>query len=102
MSDPNFPGRPSHADFWTLAHIVSEQDARAETGTRLPEEVGSLADLNSVLYVAEQRVLRARMALPLDPGYRVDTVSSLYDIAMQAVWLDGWTTGAHFIQRKTD
>lgn len=40
------------------------------------------------------------MALPLDPGNRVDTVR--FDIAMQAVWLDGWTTGAHFIQRKTD
>lgn len=99
MSDPHFPDRPSHADFWTLAHIVSEQDARAESGTPLPEEVGSLADLNSVLYVAEQRVLRARMALP-PLQRRVDTVR--FDIAMQAVWLDGWTTGAHFIQRKTD
>lgn len=92
MTDPNYPERPNHPDFWVLSRIIIDQDKRAE-GHAVPfeEMIARVVDVKSVTYMASQRALRAAGAV----------VPSRYTLArLQAVWLDAFLAGAAYQAEK--
>jgi hypothetical protein len=83
LHDPRFPDRPSHPDFWRLVSVVNQIDGAATEGGKSVEEIyADIADLPSVLYMAEQRGLRIG----------VDRVPA------QILWLDAFAAGVRFTQ----
>lgn len=83
-----FPNRPTHDDFWLLCEIVQDYDSAADDGATVEQLVNPVVDLESLLYTAEQRALRASKALR-DPF-----------LALQAMWLDAFIVGALYQKRK--
>jgi hypothetical protein len=85
MTDPAFPGRPDHPDFWLLSQTVLDLDAQADSGQPVTDILGRYLDPDSVLYMARQRTLRAvkqpraglAPAMPLITG----------------AWMDGFMAG---------
>jgi hypothetical protein len=93
MTDPRFPDRPDHADFWKLSRIILYMDADAETYDgfeRLVDEAG--VDHRSLSYVAMQRALRSHGGDISDPDAVVRTA---------AVWIDGFITGNRYSKERT-
>lgn len=80
--------RPKHPDFWRLSKVVREHDDRA-IDEGLPALTAELADLDSVSYMADQRVLRVEMLVTgtLPPAMRD---------AMQSLYLDAFYAGVGF------
>jgi len=56
--DPLFPDRPDHPDFLRLSKAVIHFDSEADGGRDIEEIVGELIDLPSLIYMADQRILR--------------------------------------------
>lgn len=87
MSD-EFPDRPQHPDFERMSAVVIKLDLDAEAGIALTNLVG--ADLESVVYMADQRALRSfgpkRWALA-SPTLRQGIL---------ALYLDAFALGAGF------
>lgn len=86
----SFPGRPDHPDFWLLAEVVTNQDNKSENVSTKEEQLGQVADPDSLLYVAQQRALRA-----LGPKASTGQLAR-----MAAVWLDAFMAGAAFQAKK--
>lgn len=84
--DPKFPDRPQHPDFARLAAVVCENDQKAETGHA--DAVMGQIDLPSLVYMAEQRILRVKMLLP--PGAP----------ALQALYFDAFFAGMAYARAK--
>jgi hypothetical protein len=87
---PPLIGRPDHRDFWRIAAIVRAMDAESDNaGTREARNasflaaVSKVADRASLLYIAEQRALRAR------PGTKPEPL-------WMALWVEGFLSGAAF------
>lgn len=89
MSDPRFPDRPETKDFKRLSMVVVANDAKADRGVEIPEIVGEVIDLASVLYMAEHRVQWMATQHGITPS------PSLWS-AYVALWLDAFTAGAKF------
>ncbi len=83
MSHPN---RPDHPDFWKLAAIIQDYDSAAEDGIALERLVSPVVDMESLLYMAEQR------------GLRMKPATSGEAIKLAATWLDGFVVGARYRQ----
>lgn len=92
MSD-RFPRRPTHPDFWVLSRIIIDQDNRAE-GHAVPFEelISQVVDAQSVIYMASQRAMRARMLLTSGPIER----------RLTSLWLDAFMAGAAFQKAKDE
>lgn len=90
-----FPNRPDHHDFIRLSAVVIEGDDGAEphagTGLSIPELMENVADLESVLYMAEGRMKLMCSRLGMRPLPQVRT-------AMLALWLDAFRAGVRFQQ----
>lgn len=84
----DFPNRPEHDDFWTLCMIVQDLDSAADDAG-FDRLVGPIIDIPSLLYMTEQRALRA-----------VVNSSTEEFIRIQATWLDGFILGAMFQKRR--
>jgi hypothetical protein len=81
--------RPDHDDFWLMAEVVQDLDSAADDGTAMERIIGRI-DLESLAYVASQRILRI-------PG------ATLADAAtLGAQWIDGFMAGVNFNKRKTE
>lgn len=92
MSDPddflNRPGRPQHPDFWKLSDLQLALDGEATEGGRSAEQiVGEIIDIEVLTYWAKQRLLFFGVTRP-SPGW-------------VAFYLDAFTTGARWQERKT-
>jgi hypothetical protein len=88
LNDPRFPDRPTHPDFWALSEVILSLDGLiAETPDDKLEEAfteryNSYLDLDSVTYMAEQRVARAVQHLGLEINENtlplLSTMAALY------------------------
>lgn len=92
MTDPQFPNRPSHEDFWLMAEVVQDLDSAADDSAGFNRLVSPLVDPESLTYMASQRGLRASYATP-NGGDQV---------MLAAAWLDGFVAGALFTKIKTE
>ena len=87
--DPKHPGRPTHEDFAALSAIVIAQDAAASNGMSFDALLADICDAKSLIYMADQRVMRATAALAPKPGV---TLAAL----LATVYLDAFRTGVIF------
>ena len=67
----SFPGRPEHDDFWLMAEVLQDLNNAGDDGVPVAKIVSDI-DLDSLVYMAEQRALRveqmlAAMDSPMDP-----------------------------------
>jgi hypothetical protein len=88
--DPDYPDRPQHEDFWKMSEIIRRTDALADQ----TEDVNILdlltmagIDVDSVQYMARQRVARAISRIP-PPADEVERRAEDY-----AAWMDGFLLG---------
>lgn len=93
MTDPRFPHRPDHHDFWLLSQGLIEQDAQADSGQPFEDLTARYVDVRSLLYVAEQRA-----ALALKDDTRTTYVYAANDVRakMIGMWVDAFVQGARF------
>jgi hypothetical protein len=98
MTDPRFPNRPNHPDFWLMSQAIVDTDAQSETGQAAPDIMGRLVDVESLTYVAEQRALRA--APRLETGGLVFRNPQNMSI-LAGLWIDAFVAGARFQHLKT-
>jgi hypothetical protein len=80
--------RPDHDDFWLLAEVVQDLDAAADDGTAMETIIGKI-DLESLAYVASQRILRL-------PG-----MTKVQAATLGGSWIDGFMAGVNFNKRRT-
>lgn len=93
MTDPAWPDRPDHPDFWLISQGLIEQDAQAEQGQHMDEMVQRYVDLPSLHYAATQRA--GMMAHIASKGRLVVSAQQL-EVAIGAAWLDAFVQGARF------
>lgn len=85
MKDEAYPNRPDHPDFWTLSKTVILMDEDATMmGFKWMVDILPM-DMDSLIYVADQRALRAIQLGTLGPS----------------LWLDGFMTGARYRLHKS-
>lgn len=85
MSNPGFPGRPDHPDFWLLSQAVLDQDGQAGTGQPVQDILARRIDPDSAVYMAMQRALR------IDPASQP---------RLATAWIDGLLAGMAFQHLK--
>lgn len=92
MTDPNFPDRPDHPDFWRLSEAVMHNDTMADNGASVQDILGDLgiADANSVGYMAGQRVMRA-----VHHNFLSEEVRALFT----SLYLDAFALGLRVAQK---
>ena len=56
--DPLFPDRPDHPDFLRLSEAIIYLDGEADGDRDIEDIVGEFIDLPSLIYMADQRILR--------------------------------------------
>ncbi len=90
----SFPRRPDHDDFWLMAAIIQDLDAAADDGVALERIAGDI-DLDSLLYMAEQRALRGAQAAL---GGRRDADLETW---LAGAWVDAFKAGMEFQKRRS-
>lgn len=88
--DEQFPNRPDTLDFWRMSESVLKQDGKAsESGDSFHTILAELVDVESVIYMAEQRAmfLINHKGLPY---------SEILKGLLMSVYLDAFTTGVNF------
>lgn len=92
-----FKNRPDHPDFWRISEIVLANDGRMDdTPPSRKEQVwkettGSVVDIESITYMASQRVIRL-LGPPTPASVKMHS-------AVTALVIDAFVTGAMFEQR---
>lgn len=85
MSDPQFPNRPDHPDFWLISQTLIDLDAQMDNHTSpFTDTVGRVVDPQSLMYAAQQRALRSGVQ---NPGVRMK---------VEAAWMDAFMAGASY------
>lgn len=91
FNDPAYPARPQHPDFWRLVEVITQLDGAVTEGGKAPQEIlAADVDLDSLMYLIQQRVLRVTMAAP--------ALQSV-EPALMAVYLEAFALGTRFAQR---
>jgi len=90
-----FFNRPDHDDFWILSEIIIDSDEVA-TQQSLMDAIDGYIDLDSLVYMAQQRALRA---------LRVETEQELIEgkeaiAVLASVWMDAFVTGIRYEKKK--
>lgn len=89
------PGRPDHPDFWKLSGVLLLLDGRMESVKSLPkadqeavfvDTITEIVDLESIVYVAQQRAVRV---LPPDADLRTTAV-------VTSIYIDAFIAGANY------
>lgn len=81
--------RPKHPDFWGLSEICIGQD-EAVADTPIQDLLRQVIDLESLVYVAEQRAGN----IPLGGASRDRALA-----ALEAAWIDGFMAGVKWGKR---
>lgn len=91
--DPDFPNRPQHDDFFALADEVRTLDELGDKGISL-EDIAILSgfDLDSLLYMANQRALRANKLFADSPAPQ--------EAKLSANWIDGFMAGLRLGKKR--
>lgn len=85
-ADPRFPNRPQHPDFQKMSAAVRALDAAGDSGQSLEEIVaGHDVDVDSLIYMANQRALRAVLLFESSPAPD--------EAKYSANWIDGFMAG---------
>ena len=89
----SFPGRPEHDDFWLMAEVLQDLNNAGDDGVPVAKIVSDI-DLDSLVYMAEQRALRveqmlAAMDSPMDP-----------QVVYTSVWMEAFKSGVEFQKRR--
>lgn len=92
MSDPRFPNRPKHPDFWLMAGITTRNDEATEKGRKSVLDVIREAgvDPESALYLAQNRAL----VVSRQPAGR--------QITTAVAWLDGLVVGLEVARKQAE
>jgi hypothetical protein len=90
VSDPRYPNRPEHPDFWLLSQVLIDNDAVADSGESFEDIMARYIDVESVAYAVNQRALRAVGPMA------TNAVRAKYG----AVWLDGFLAGVRYQHAK--
>lgn len=92
-TDPNFPNRPDHPDFWRLSKAVIATDDAADQGVPIEKIMTDLGieSSKSVAYMAEQRMLRAL-------GHNF--VSPQSKALLMGLWIDAFVAGVGFTRQQ--
>lgn len=86
------PSRPATIEFERMARIVRELDDLSESEPQAISQVlDDLTDEASVMYLAEQRLMRLESVLP--------ALTPLVRQALVATWLEGFSVGARYAER---
>lgn len=88
---PEF-NRPEHPDFWLLSQTVIDNDALSDNGGSFDGIISEIVDVESLLYMGDQRMLRSRAMLG-----RMDDNTKACLIAM---FIDGFMIGAKYQKLK--
>lgn len=88
LSDPRFPDRPQHPDFWRLSSALTKADGDATEGDKSVEEIVGV-DGQSLVYVANNRV-----------GMGVVAHGSLTRTVAVGLWIDGFQAGKAFFESR--
>jgi hypothetical protein len=82
-----FPDRPDHPDFWKMSSAVLRLDGRMHDGDgstqAFVDTVNEYADIESLTYLAKQRVLRLNAPDHLKP-------------LLMTIYLDAFITGCEY------
>lgn len=92
LTDPKYPDRPQHPDFWHLSEIVLEMDGKfQEEGdkTDIEEYVAEEIDLDSLMYMGLQRALRIQ---GMETGMH----------AMATLYIEAFLVGRRYERRYGD
>lgn len=99
-TDPAFPNRPDHKDFYALALTVQDNDHAADNATdgMFDDMIARHVDKASLLYMAQQRALRSLQLMRMEMVSRgVDaSVTNHIESAMIGTWVDGFMCGVNF------
>lgn len=93
LSDPRFPDRPQHPDFWSITEVSNKLDGDVtEGGQSLPQILieNEIVDVNSLTYWATNRARQACQLLGL-PEEKEASLASLY--------IDAFSVGT-LVERK--
>ena len=91
LRDPQFPNRPQTPDFWRLSETILMLDGRSGGGALVAEVVAGFVDVQSALYMTDQRV----EMLIRDLGIEVSTAMR---VVLLTVYMGGLTHGIAFEQ----
>jgi hypothetical protein len=89
--------RPDHPDFWLISQTLIDNDTAMDQAVdkqaAFKQTVNAIADIDSVQYAAEQRVLRIAGSQGLSVHLR---------LAMESLWMDAFVAGAYYHKLKTE
>ena len=98
LRDPQFPDRPQHPDFWSLSELTMKRDGQAtEDGKTLPEFLDDVVDLDSLIYMARQRV-RFILRSTGVPAEVIDVIES----QVISAYIDAFLLGHDYHAKKTN
>lgn len=91
--DPRFPDRPDHPDFWRLSRAVIANDTLADKGMPIEAILVSrgLDNIESLRYMAEQRVLRA---------FGHNFISTDAKALMVSLYMDAFAAALGYVQER--
>jgi hypothetical protein len=87
LDGDKFPNRPDHLDFWRMSDVVLRLDGAADNGRELSETADGVVDLDSLVYMAEQRCALFAQALKLPTSVTA---------ALVTVYVASFLTGVEF------
>jgi len=95
INDQLFPNRPDHPDFWAMVDATNYLDGQASEGEVSPPDiVKEYVDVESLLYIVNQRVLRGAQ---VRPDILLDT--DLRAMCM-ALYVDAFALASRFAEMK--
>jgi hypothetical protein len=98
FSDPRFPDRPTHPDFWRLSEIVLQLDGdTVEGGLSMEQQIEKDSDPLAVLYMSTERAKKMFMSLTMACGPYVPEDALL--ACLGVMWVEGFLAGTRFQQR---
>lgn len=98
MTDPRYPKRPNHPDFWLISEVLVSQDASADQRVEPFEDmVGRFVDIDSLQYAAEEQT--HMMVQRADRGKLVYTASEV-KLRMVSIFMGAFVHGIRFQIRK--
>lgn len=92
MTDPRFPRRPQHSDYWLISQALVDTDAQADMGEEGGDIMGRIVDPESLTYAAEERAKLMVRHAPLLHRQQTE---------LAAMWVDAFVAGARFQHLKS-
>lgn len=90
--------RPDTEAFWKLSQILIATDEQAEREQSVETIVKGIIDVDTLVYVAQQRAFRS-LNIETEEQYR----RHIKEVALKtATWMDGFVTGYKYAKAQND